>query len=151
MSQTLGDPFITPPFGTDFGAGTAVVESSQGTTISTVGPIIRNSALDAFGLSAVPGKVLVNGVVDPATSNVKELLYWTINGVHAVFQQNTANNWYYKALVGNAWAGPLTSLPIPLPTPVPTPKITHAILQTRLDSAIALLNGIRSDLASLSP
>jgi hypothetical protein len=31
------------------------------------------------------------------------------------------------------------------------PKITHAILQTRIDAVVALLNGIRTDLSSLSP
>lgn len=31
------------------------------------------------------------------------------------------------------------------------PKITHAILQARIDAVVALLEGIRADLASLSP
>jgi hypothetical protein len=139
MSQTLGDPFATPPFTTDFGAGRiGATESLQGTVVATVGPVIRNSALDAFGIIS-GGQIAVNGVVDVVTSGVLLLLYWN----HLVYQENSAKNWYYKALAGNSWTGPTTDPRLS--------TITHAILQTRIDAVIALLNSIRTDLASLSP
>jgi hypothetical protein len=143
MSQTLGDPFATPPFATNFGAGTTSgnTESLSGTVITTVGPIIRNSALDAFTLTGAVGsyQIAVNGVVHKVTSSVTLLLYWN----HTVWQENSANNWYYEKLASGPWIGPTTDPRLP--------TITHAILQTRIDAAVALLNSVRADLAALSP
>jgi hypothetical protein len=143
MSQTAGDPFVTPPFSIDYGAGkmATAVESLQGTVVTTVGPIIYNSALSAFALTS--GKqISVNGVVDPVTSSVILLFYWN----HAVWQENASKNFYHKVLAGDSWIGPTTTDPRIAP-----PTITHAILQTRIDAVVVLLNGIRADLASLSP
>jgi hypothetical protein len=142
MSQTPGDPFTTPPFATGFGAGKVMpTESPQGTVVTTVGPVIRNSALDAFGITS-GGQIAVNGVVDALTSGVILLLYWN----NTVWQENSARNWYDKVLTGNSWGGPTID-----PRPVIVPTITHAMLQTRIDAVVTSLNSIRADLASLSP
>nr|WP_294550812.1 hypothetical protein [uncultured Rhodopila sp.] len=56
------------------------------------------------------GQVAVNGVTDAVTSNVIELAY--VNG--AIWQENTASNWYSETQPNDSWTGPTTVSPLPV-------------------------------------
>jgi hypothetical protein len=79
-----GDPRVPPA---------TLAESAQGDSIATTtGKIVDAMLLPwTLVLSATMGNQIARvGVVDPVTQNVTLLLYWN----HAVYQQNSAGNWW---------------------------------------------------------
>lgn len=84
-------------------------ESLQGATVSAPGTALFNSTLQAYTLVGSPGayQVAVNGVIDATTSNVILLLYYTASGVHVMYQENAAGQFYYQPNSTTAYIGPL--------------------------------------------
>ncbi|CAM6054508.1 unnamed protein product [Sphagnum tenellum] len=124
-------------------------ESPDGTSVTTPGVLIyasnttgmaapAGSVLDTWTINAA-GKILRNGIVDPVTNAVTELVYSN----HTVWQCTPANGasglwWYWTgevAGVGGAWvldvAGPATGVvtpvtPVVAPVPVNSPAVPPA-------------------------
>lgn len=96
-------------------------ESAQGTTVTTVGPAIYDSTLEAWTLvnSATSGmQIACNGVTDTVTGHVQLLLYWN----HLVYQENTAGGWWSKSKSTDTWTSTTD------PRVVATPTITGITL-----------------------
>jgi hypothetical protein len=81
----------------------AIVESAQNTLVTTVGPALFDSVLEAFTITS-GGQIAVNGITDATTSRVVLLLYWN----HLVYQENLSNDWYFKSVASDTWSAPTT-------------------------------------------
>ena len=65
------------------------------------GPTFTDSRGDVWGLTASNGQVIINGVIDNTTSNVINLIYWTLTG--DIYQQNTDGSWFTKTSATDSW------------------------------------------------
>ena len=83
-------------------AFTVATPSPSGTVVTTVGPTVIDSIGEIFSLTANPGQIAVGNppVADNTTSGVVALAYVTGN----VWQENSANLWWYKAQASGTWA-----------------------------------------------
>lgn len=98
VRSDAGPPPLTP---------TSAGESVDGTSVTTVGPVINASRtpgsasagpFDTFGLTANPGFIIFNGVADTVTSSNVIMLYYI---GHKTYQQNNASLWWVWS--GTAW------------------------------------------------
>lgn len=85
------------------------MQSNNNTVISLPGQSITDANGNVW--SIIGGSVAINGVIDPATSNVTEMAYE--NGL--VWQKNTSNLWWSKATPSDAWFPPLGTAVDPIP------------------------------------
>lgn len=93
----------------------AQTESNEGTTVTTVGPIINASRtrgtaspsgpFDTFALNGTGG-ILRNGVFDSVTANVISLVYHN----HTTYQNTSTSGWFIDTGVVNGWVA--TSAPV---------------------------------------
>ena len=92
------------------------------TTVSNAPPSPNDTVVKAGSTAAITdasgnvwtitggAQVAVNGVTDALTSNVTEIAY--VNG--AIWQENTASNWYSETQPNDSWTGPTTVSPLPV-------------------------------------
>ena len=90
-------------------ASPALVESADGTSVTTVGPTIVDAAKNVYSISA-DGYVVTNGAKEdgtggkPSTANVVQEYY----KAHQFYQKNSAGNWFTRTSVTAAYTGPVT-------------------------------------------
>lgn len=107
----LGTPgsYAGPTTTSPLTGGPTFTESGDRTIVTTVGPIITDATGNTFAISS-GAQILINGAVDPSTSNVIEMAYVS----HVLWQQNSAGNWYNYLGAPGSYGGPTTS---PLSSP----------------------------------
>jgi hypothetical protein len=106
--QTAGDP-----------RKVTSAESTDGTTVTTVGPTIIDASLETWTLTASSsGQIACNGTIDGTTNHVTLLLYKN----RRIYQQNNGGGWWYKAKSSDPW----TVASDPRVTTTPTSTTTSA-------------------------
>ncbi len=93
--------------------------SANDATITTVGPVITDTAGNTWGLTS-GGQVAINGTADTSTANVTELAY--VGG--DIFQENASNLWWGEANPGDGWNINPGAAASPLPSFTPSPANT---------------------------
>ena len=94
--------------------------------VTTVGPAIIDMSGNAWAIT-LGLQVSVNGVADPTTNSVIELVY----SAGLVYQENSSELWWYKSSPSDVWhSAPAPSCPGATPTPIPasSPTATPASL-----------------------
>lgn len=107
-------------------------QSAEGTSITTVGPVITDAAGNTYGISA-NAYVLTNGAEERTISaNVVRLYYHApaAGAARQLYQQNRLGNWYTRTSITATYAGPVTSPTASSTTTAPpatsVPKLTAA-------------------------
>jgi hypothetical protein len=94
--------------------------SASGTTIAAgSNALITDANGNTWGINS-SGQIVINSVVDTTTAIVTLLLYY--NGL--VYQENSANLWWYKTSPSAAWVPVTQPTVTTTPTPTPTPIAT---------------------------
>jgi hypothetical protein len=95
-----------------------LVESSNGTTVSTIGPAIVDAALEKWTLVAsvaTGNQIALNGTIIAASNNVTLLVYEN----HLLYQENSGGGWWYYTASNASWTAtsdPRTTTPTTSPT-----------------------------------
>lgn len=98
-------------------AGTAAAQPTQTIFASQNPGQVPGVNLNAFKLSAQPGQLVVNSVVDSATSRATEIFYTS----HTLYYQNLDNVWFQ-------WTAPNTYITVPSPIIAPITESTEGFI-----------------------